>query len=290
MALILNGEYVGDELFFEELRHLGGTAVDPPDSEGYLRIEVLQREAERRVLHRILFRQMALREDYRISDEELQAERLRCWPDAGNRICGAEVVEALRVNILVRHLRGKLTKHVPRPTRLEVERFYRTHLERFHQPERILASHIIRNVDRLDNEPQARAILEVAETELASGKPFAKVADLYSDCRGMGGSLGWIARGEMVDEFDDIVFPLKKGERSPIFRTVFGLHIATVLGRKSAGTQPLEEIRHPIALSLLEGRREKAIEDILTDAMSRSQITVVPAGDRDSARAKEVAH
>jgi parvulin-like peptidyl-prolyl isomerase len=87
----------------------------------------------------------------------------------------------------------------------------------------------------------------------------------------------------MVDEFDEVVFALKRGERSPIFRTVFGLHIATVLDRRGAGAQPLEEIRHSLSLSLFEGRRQNEIDRVLTHAMRQSQIQVAPAGDAISA-------
>ena len=174
----------------------------------------------------------------------------------------------------------ELTKPVPRPTRVEVEQFYRANPDIFHQRERIHVAHIIKNVDRPENEPVAMEVMEIANEELASGKPFAKVADRYSDCRGTGGSLGWMARGEMVKEFDDVVFALGKGERSAIFRTVFGLHIAVVLARRPAGVRPLEEIRHSLALNLWEGRRQKAIDGMLEQAVSRSQIVLVNAEDR----------
>jgi len=279
LALIVNGEYVSDSLLFEELQRLGSSASPTDETTSRHEAEMLQHIAEQRVIHRVLLRQMALREGIQISDVEVETERRRRWGSSTNAICGTGVQQSFRDELLVARMCDRLTKHVPRPTRLEVERFYQANREKFYRPDRVHAAHIIRNVDRPEAEGEARAALEAAEVELAAGKPFAKVANRYSDCQGAGGDLGWITRGEMVDEFDDVVFALKRGERSPIFRTVFGLHIATVLDRRAAGAQPLDEIRHSLALSLFEGRRQNEIDRVLTHAMRQSQIQVAPAGD-----------
>jgi peptidyl-prolyl cis-trans isomerase C len=223
---------------------------------------------------------MAVDSQLRVSDQEVVAERKRLWGSSSNTVCGAELFQTIRNNLLIDRFCKELTKPVPRPTRIEVEQFYRANPDNFHQGERIHVAHIIKNVDRPDDEPAAMEVMEIANEELVSGKPFAKVADRYSDCRGTGGSLGWIIRGQMVKVFDDVVFALGKGERSAIFRTVFGLHIAAVLDRRPAGIQPLEEIRHSLALNLWEGRRQRAIDGMLEQAVSCSQIVFVPAEDR----------
>ena len=283
MALIVNGEYVNDSLLFDELLRLEPAASSMDEVTSRHEAEMLRHTAEQRVIHRVLLRQMALQEGIQVPDAEVESERRRRWGSSSNAICGTGVQQSFRDELLIVRICEKLTKHVPRPTRLEVDRFYQANRETFYRPERVRAAHIIRNVDRPEAESEARAALEAAEVELAAGKPFAKVANRYSDCRGAGGDLGWIARGEMVEDFDEVVFALKRGERSPIFRTIFGLHIATVLDRRAAGAQPLDEIRHSLASSLFEGRRQNEIDRALTHAMRQSQIQVVPAGDAISA-------
>ena len=89
----------------------------------------------------------------------------------------------------------------------------------------------MKHVDETHAEADARAGIEAALAALEGGEPFAAVADRYSDCPGNGGDLGSFERGVMVEEFDKVVFAMKPGERSPIFRTPFGFHIAEVRSR-----------------------------------------------------------
>ena len=84
----------------------------------------------------------------------------------------------------------------------------------------------------------------------------------------------------MVEEFEEVVFALKKNERSPIFRSVFGWHIATVTGRKAAGTRPLEEVRMELARGIYEARRFDAITAAVAEVARRSSIVPAPEDER----------
>lgn len=285
VALLVNGEYVADREFIEEFQRLQGEASHQQAS-----IELLRHSAEERVIQRTLLRQMAVHAGYTVSPEEIEAERRRRWGSSNNSICGAGILAALEADLLSAKMSAQLAKHVPRPSRADVERFYKSNLGKFHQPERVQVSHIIRNVEAPGSEMAAREAIEKAEQELNAGKPFAKVADVYSDCAGSGGAIGWIARGEMVEEFEEVVFALKKGERSPIFRSVFGWHIATVTGKKAAGTQPLEDLRLELARGIFEARRYDTITAAVANVARRSTIVPAPEDERSPVLGEEVAH
>ena len=272
MALAINGELVPDEVFHQELIRLSGGAT--PEREQLVR---LQRTAERNVVYRTLLQQMARQLRLSVSAAEIDSERRRQWGSANNTTCGAGIRNTLEQALLIEKLKVALARHLPRPSRAEVEQFYRSNPVHFSKPERTLVAHIIKNLDSFEDDTNAWLEMKKAEQELADGKPFANVAEHYSDCKGNGGSLGWIERGEMIEEFDAVVFHLKKSERSPIFRTLFGLHIAEVRDRKAAGVQAFEEVRTQLARRLYEERKQSVLDHALEKAMSQAQIVSIPS-------------
>jgi peptidyl-prolyl cis-trans isomerase C len=66
--------------------------------------------------------------------------------------------------------------------------------------------------------------------KLNSGSTFEGLAQTHSKCPSgkKGGSLGWFARGQMVREFENAAFSMKKGEISKPIKTQFGWHIIKV--------------------------------------------------------------
>lgn len=69
---------------------------------------------------------------------------------------------------------------------------------------------------------------------LQKGGDFAKLAQEYSQDPGSakrGGELGWLQKGALVKEFEDVAFSLKKGEISKPVKTPFGYHIIKVLDK-----------------------------------------------------------
>jgi peptidyl-prolyl cis-trans isomerase C len=118
-----------------------------------------------------------------------------------------------------------------------------------------------------------------AEAELNLGVPFREVAERYSDC---GGKivLGWIKRGEMVAPFEHAVFATPKGERSAVFRTVFGFHIVSILDHKPAGYQTFEEVRADLSRQALQLRRERRIRAEVDAAMRLAKIVSMPVSGK----------
>lgn len=77
--------------------------------------------------------------------------------------------------------------------------------------------------------------LNKAREDIQKGIPLDEVNNRYSSVmrgRKTGGTLQWITAGTTVKAFEDVVFDLRVGEVSEIFRTQFGFHIALLIDKR----------------------------------------------------------
>jgi parvulin-like peptidyl-prolyl isomerase len=167
---------------------------------------------------------------------------------------------------------NRLTAGVARPGESAIKAYYQEFPAMFQRPEMVRASHIVKNVDESCAEPAAEAAMKEIESHLKSGAPFGRVADLCSDCPGGGGDLGFFARGEMVPEFEQVVFSLRLGEISGVFRSTFGFHIAKLTERRKAGLTPLREVRERIEMQLWREKKQQAANDFMASLRARADI------------------
>jgi parvulin-like peptidyl-prolyl isomerase len=226
-------------------------------------------------------------EDHWIREEAaLLRDRLRAdLPDLDDLAFGIRLREIARENVIGRMLLqqaaggasweeaiSRITQDVPKPGKQDVAAYYRKFPQFFQAPERIRAAHIIKNVDEKVAEPEAHAAILDVETRLKAGADFALTADSDSDCPGQGGDLGFFARGEMVPEFDEVVFALKPGEISAVFRSPFGFHIAKVLERRAPGLQPLSEVREDIEQAIWRDTKRRLVGDLMEGLRAKADI------------------
>jgi len=71
------------------------------------------------------------------------------------------------------------------------------------------------------------------KNKIDAGADFADVAKQYSQCPSgqRGGDLGEFSPGQMVKEFDDIVFNEETGKVHGPVRTQFGFHLIEITNR-----------------------------------------------------------
>lgn len=161
---------------------------------------------------------------------------------------------------------------VSRPTQAEIAAHYRQFAQTFYVPETLRAAHIVKNVDETATEEQAQAAILGIADQIKQGADFAELADRHSDCPGDGGDLGFFAQGEMVPEFDRIVFAMRPGEVSPVFRSLFGFHIAKVLERRPPRTPSLNEVRQRIEQELWSRKKTRAANNFVQALRSKAEI------------------
>ncbi len=75
---------------------------------------------------------------------------------------------------------------------------------------------------------------ENLKTKIESGEDFAEIAKQHSQCPSgqKGGVLGEFSPGQMVKEFDDVVFSAEVGKTHGPVQTQFGYHLIQITGRE----------------------------------------------------------
>jgi parvulin-like peptidyl-prolyl isomerase len=183
-----------------------------------------------------------------------------------------EVVELqMRVERKINNLGNALSK----PRQADIEQYYQQNQEQLKSAEQVKVAHIVKYVDWRTDEAAALEAIRNAHEELSGGAAFEVVVDKYTDCSDKGGDLGYVTKGQLVEEFEDVVFNLGVGQVSDIFRTRFGFHVAKVYDRKPGAVPSLKEVKQQILDELTQQMRQDAIDKFLDELKSKAQIEEV---------------
>jgi peptidyl-prolyl cis-trans isomerase C len=100
-----------------------------------------------------------------------------------------------------------------------------------------------------------RALAETLRQKIAQGESFETLAKAHSEdpyTGKQGGDLGYLLRGSLVPEFEDVLFALKTGETSPPTASPYGIHLIQRTGERRLSESPLDDA--------LKGRIRLAID------------------------------
>ena len=147
----------------------------------------------------------------------------------------------------------------------DVEKYYNERAKEFETPRQVQAAHVLVRVPETggsEAEARAKAKTEDVIRRAKAGEDFAKLARKVSEDQSTaakGGDLGWITKGQVVPQFEQTVFALKKGDVStaPV-RTQFGYHAIKVLDIREGGRKPMKEVAPQIRVKLITEAMEKS--------------------------------
>lgn len=143
-------------------------------------------------------------------------------------------------------------------TPLEVKNYYNDHKDEFLQPEEInLRQILIKSKEEKAGQEEALRRAREIFKRIKEGCDFGGLAKEYSDgpYAGEGGLMGYVKKGDLMPQIEEIVFNLKDQESSGIIQSALGYHIFKVEDRKARRTKELPEVRQDIEEYLY---REKA--------------------------------
>lgn len=127
-----------------------------------------------------------------------------------------------------------------------------------------------------EEEVQARHILVASEEEakkllerVNAGEDFAQLAKENSGDAGskeQGGMLGYFGKGQMVPQFEETAFALKKGEVSKPVQSQFGWHVIKVEDRRQKPPPTFDEVKDRLIGSMVQSKAQNIAGELRTKA------------------------
>lgn len=272
MALRVNGETIESAEIQEEFRRL------LPSYTQYVNSEMTREERDRQltewskenVIERVLLRQSAMKipfdsQAFEQAWSDVQQHR---GPKAVDEQMRARFEEHFRLSILME----EIGRSAPEPTEEEVRAHYEANADLYAKPEMVHAAHIVKHLDEADEFGVVRRQMEELAERLHGGESWEAVSLRHNDCPTNSGDLGFFARGQMVERFEDVVFAMEPGQTSGVFETEFGYHIARVIDKTPAAPMAFEDVCAEIRQTLWNQRKQVALENYVDDLKARAEI------------------
>lgn len=285
MALIVNGEKIEDSAIQQEAERLR-----PDYDRVFADQEPEEREAQlldwsrENVIEKVLICQEAEKNGEKIPPERVKETlvKLKEQYDDPKKLyedfnaesdeqVERDIARQMKVEQRINHV----CENLPKPSKAAIQKYYEENQEQFKSGERARVAHIVKYVNWQTDEQTAYEAMSRALKELENGAAFETVVDKYTDCADSGGDLGFVMKGQMVEEFEDVVFNLGAGQISDIFRTRFGFHIAKVYAREPAKIASLEQVKDRITEMLKEQIRSEAIDNFIDELKNKAKIEEV---------------
>jgi peptidyl-prolyl cis-trans isomerase C len=148
----------------------------------------------------------------------------------------------------------------------EVQAYYEEHEEEYTRELRV--SHIL--VNSLEDAAKVRELLQT--------RTFSWVERRHSIDKhtGVGGDLGFLSKGNMIPEFEKIVFDMKIGEISDVIESVLGYHFVKVTDAREARNKlTYEDVAEDISRILLLNKRASVYASLITTLKKEARIEIL---------------
>ncbi len=249
--------------------------------------EQLWEWAKENVIEKVLLRQMASNDARKIPQHQVEKAFPKLLAGHGGeqnfaqkyineKAVETKIKQKVELQLKIERLINELCENLPRPTKKQAYQFYLKNKSQYISPEQVHAAHIVKNINAFKSESQAKKEILEIQNQLARGNSFETLAEEQSDCLENSGDLGYFPRGRLVQNFDDVVFSLKKNQISEVFRTEFGYHLAKVYDKKPAQLIPFEQIKGQIFSQLSEENRRARLEHFLDEIRQKANIEYIP--------------
>ena len=283
MALYVNGQQVEEEQVKGEMERMreqyeqatAGMEKDAQEAQ-------LCEWARENIVERYLIEQAATKV-IEISDDEIEKTFQMMVNEQGGKEAffnqagiAADQEDSFKNDLLGRLRVEKLIKQITdgakEPGDKQIQKHYEHNTEKYTIPEMVRASHIVKHTESGCDEDAAKKAAEQLLAEINETGDFEGVASKNSDCPENAGDLGYFPRGQMVQEFEDVVFGMEVGDVSGVFQTQFGFHVAKLVDKRAEILCPLKDVREAIVKELTQENQQKEIEKFIDAERAKAEI------------------
>ncbi|GBD97024.1 MAG TPA: hypothetical protein ENG83_03905 [Nitrospirae bacterium] len=157
----------------------------------------------------------------------------------------------------------------------EIEKYYEDNKAKYDVEEKLKIRQIFFALPEDESQKQAvEARARDLVQRINKGEDFAKLAREFSEdpSRKFGGDMGYISRGSLLKEIEDVAAALKKGDVSRPFRSPAGLHIIKLEDRIEGGG--IEKVRDRIKEALFQKAFESKYREWRTGLRETAYIEI----------------
>jgi parvulin-like peptidyl-prolyl isomerase len=167
--------------------------------------------------------------------------------------------------------------------------FYESRVELFKQPLQVAVGHILIQIDPKWDASRKQAAKKKADQilqDLKKGGDFRSLAREHSDgpTRTSGGDLGYIKKGQLDKQLEDVVFSMKTGELSELVETGYGYHIFKVTDRKPETVLPYDSVKAQIRQQLIQEKEKQEAEQYAKSLREKASVEILLNDDVVSAK------
>jgi len=151
----------------------------------------------------------------------------------------------------------------------DIREHYEANRGDFQQPLMVRARQIV-----VATEEEADSL----RTRIGRGEDFEELAKLHSlsPDAANGGDLGTFAKGQMPEQFDDIVFRYRVGRVSKVVQSPYGYHLFKVEEKFRPRTLSMEEVQDTIKATIFQRRQEAFFKEWMESLKSEAKIVIFP--------------
>ena len=185
--------------------------------------------------------------------------------------------------ILISKVFSEVTKDVSINSE-QIEEYYDENKDTlFKVPEKVKISHILVVFSSVEEDSEAgeksreEALdkIKYIKAKLEEGEEFEDLAKKYSDDKissANGGDLGYVSRGQLIEELERIAFLMDIGEVSEIIETSYGFHLIKVTDRQEEFIRDFEEVKDTIKSYLENVSKKEKWESFINSLRENADI------------------